>query len=106
MNDLVIRLSDSDEPPAFMDVSYTSDQDSGNSARTVLSLETVGGAIINLYIKQHWKDNQYVKVEDVTAVDIEILGGVERSELLHAMKLILEAEKVASIIQWGAQDAL
>jgi hypothetical protein len=39
-------------------------------------------------------------------VDVEIFGGVERSELLHAMKLILEAEKVASIIKWGAQDAL
>jgi hypothetical protein len=106
MNDLVIRLSDSDDPPAFMDVGYTSDQDSGNSARTVLSLEDAGGATINLYIKQRWKDNQYIKVEDVTAVDVEIFGGVERSELLHAMKLILEAEKVASIIKWGAQDAL
>lgn len=39
-------------------------------------------------------------------MDIEIFGGVERSELLHAMKLILEAEKVASIIKWGAQDAV
>lgn len=106
MSDLVIRLSDSDEPPSFMDVSYTSDQDSGNSARTVFSLSDLGGATINLYIKQRWKDNQYIKVEDVTAVDVEIFGGVERSELLHAMKLILEAEKVASIIKWGAQDAV
>jgi hypothetical protein len=26
--------------------------------------------------------------------------------LLEAMRLILEAEKVSSIIKWGAQDAL
>jgi hypothetical protein len=106
MSDLAIKLSDADDGTSFMDVGYLSDQDSGNSARTVLTFEDVGGAIINVYVTQKYGDKKVSVIESAHSVQIEIFGGVERSELLHAMKLILEAEKVASIIKWGAQDAV
>jgi hypothetical protein len=59
-----------------------------------------------VYVTQKYGDKKVSVIESAHSVQIEIFGGIERGELLEAMRLILEAEKVSSIIKWGAQDAL
>jgi hypothetical protein len=99
--DLTVRLSDLPEAegaPCFMDVGYFTDQDTGNSARTMLTLSDVGGACINLYIKEKYKKDVVVKVEHVDSITVEFYGGIERDEFLRGIQMILTAEKVAGIL--------
>ncbi len=99
--DLTIRLSDlspEEGGPAFMDVGYFTDQDSGNSAQTMLTLSDVGGAIINLYIKNKYNNDEIVKIEDVSSISVEFYGGIERDDFLRGLQMILAAEKITDIL--------
>ena len=98
--DLTVRLSDlpETETPCFMDVGYFTDQDTGNSAQTMLTLSDVGGACINLYIKEKYKRDVVVKVEHVDSITVEFYGGIERDEFLRGIQMILTAEKIAGIL--------
>jgi hypothetical protein len=99
--DLTIRLSDlspEEGGPAFMDVGYFTDQDTGNSAQTMLTLSDVGGAIINLYIKNKYNNDEIVKIEDVSSISVEFYGGIERDDFLRGLQMILAAEKITDIL--------
>lgn len=99
--DLAVRLSDLPEEegaPCFMDVGYFTDQDTGNSAQTMLTLSDVGGACINLYIKNKYKEDEVVKIEDVDSITVEFYGSIERSEFLRGLQMILAAEKITEIL--------
>jgi len=99
--DLTIRLSDlspEEGGPAFMDVGYFTDQDSGNSAQTMLTLSDAGGAIINLYIKNKYNNDEIVKIEDVSSISVEFYGGCERDDFLRGLQMILAAEKITDIL--------
>lgn len=99
--DLTIRLSDlspEEGGPAFMDVGYFTDQDSGNSAQTMLTLSDAGGAIINLYIKNKYNNDEIVKIEDVSSISVEFYGGIERDDFLRGLQMILAAEKITDIL--------
>lgn len=39
-----------------------------------------------------------VKIEDVDSITVEFYGGVERSEFLRGLQMILAAEKIAEIL--------
>ena len=100
-NDLTVRLSDL--PPeeggaSFMDVGYFTDKDTGNSAQTMLTLSDVGGAIINLYIKNKYNSEEIVKIEDVDTITVEFYGSIEREDFLRGLQMILAAEKITDIL--------
>lgn len=100
-NDLTIRLSDlspEEGGPAFMDVGYFTDQDSGNSAQTMITLSDVGGAIINLYIKNKYNAEEIVKIESVDTITVEFYGSAERDDFLRGLQMILAAEKITDIL--------
>jgi hypothetical protein len=99
--DLTIRLSDlpvEEGGANFMDVGYFTDQDTGNSAQTMLTLSDVGGAIINLYVKDKYNKEEIIKLEDISSVSVEFYGSVERDDFLRGLQMILAAEKITDIL--------
>jgi hypothetical protein len=64
----------------------------------MLTLSDVGGAIINLYIKNKYNNDEIVKIEDVSSISVEFYGGIERDDFLRGLQMILAAEKITDIL--------
>ena len=93
----------------FHDFRYTNDRDGGNSNETMFEIrnETGNGIFVEGCISEYdektrkWSSDWYAlgSGQPFEGIRIHITGGLENSEFLHMLRLILEAEEMVSIIK-------
>ena len=102
-----IKLSDKDEDSAaFHDYQYENDGVGGNREETIFSLSNVSGNGFDIslgYIRQNLKtgkwDTIWEQASEIDKVKIMFNGAIEKNSFLDMLQLILDAEKIASIIK-------
>lgn len=114
---LDISLSESGEDASiFHDLRYANDFAGGNHTETVFEIHNVAGNSIILEGYQHDQDEngKYCKtwfpITDDFGIDglrIKFRGSMENSEFLRMLELILEAEKINSMLSgYGGRHAI
>ena len=107
MNKIDVTLSATGENMGiFHDFRYTNEREGGNSSEMTFEIRNVSGNDIIARAASYAKDPQTGKTELVWGTDapfdairITIYGGIENSEFLQMLQLILEAEKMVEIIK-------
>ena len=110
MSQIDVTLSASGEDYGiFHDLRYTNDCEGGNSSRMMFEVENLSGNEIFIeggFLEQDpvtkaWRRNWYdlTRGRGLDGIRIHITGGIENSEFLQMLKLILEAEKMVEIIK-------
>lgn len=108
MSEVNVKLSDSGEHMGFHDLRYTNDRENGNQNATMFEIENVAGNEIFVEVCMSEQDKhgiwerkwyQATQGRGVDGVRIHITGGMENSEFLQMLRLILEAEKMVSIVK-------
>lgn len=80
----------------FHDLHYSNDQYGGNQNELVFEVHNISGNPIELTYKDGMGDEWVCEQAD--RVKIRIKGGIEAGEFLNMLRLILEAEKMVSIL--------
>lgn len=93
----------------FHDLRYTNDRENGNRNRMMFEIENMSGNEIFIEgcffeqdpVTKAWRRNWYdlTRGQGLDGIRIHITGGIENSEFLQMLKLILEAEKMVDIIK-------
>ena len=93
----------------FHDFRYTNDRSGGNQNEMMFEVrnETGNGIFVEGCLSEYdektrkWSSDWYdlTSGRPLDGVRIHITGGIENSEFLHMLRLILEAEKMVSIIK-------
>lgn len=109
MSAVDVQLSRSgDDEAIFHDFRYTNDHESGNSNALMFEVENLSGndIFVEYCVREQnehgvWENNWYDagRGQGLDAVRIHITGGIESSEFLRMLHLILETEKMVSIIK-------
>lgn len=80
----------------FHDLRYTNDQYGGNQNDLTFEIHNISGNPIELTYTDGMGDEWICEQAD--KVKVRIKGGIEASELLNMLRLILEAEKMVQIL--------
>jgi hypothetical protein len=110
MSAVDVTLSKSGEEfGAFHDLRYTNDNEGGNSNASMLEITNHGGNDIfveGCFLEQDphtkkWNRTWYdlTSGRGLDGIRIHITGGIENSEFLQMLRLILEAEKMVDIVK-------
>ena len=110
MSRVNVKLSDSGENAGvFHDFRYTNDNNGGNSNSSMLEITNESGNEIFVeacITEQDPVTKKWVRRwvgtaggQGLDGVRIHITGGIENSEFLQMLRLILEAEKMVEIIK-------
>lgn len=103
-----VRLSASDpDASSFYDLRYTNDREGGNHTTTVFEITNEGGNGITVETAVYATNKRTNRTELVwepaltgnDGVRITFRGSAENSEFLQMLQLILEAEKMVSVIK-------
>lgn len=108
MSEVNVKLSDAGEDEAiFHDLRYTNDNYGGNRNEMTFEIRNWSGNEIEVEYAEYMQNPVTNKTELVWATDkpsfdavrLTIRGACENSEFLRMLRLILEAEKMVSIIK-------
>jgi hypothetical protein len=107
MSEVNVRLGASGEDCAiFHDLRYANDNYGGNRNEMKLEIRNLSGNTIDVQVGRNKLNTLtgkwgYVweKIDDLDGVRIKIKGSIENSEFLQMLQLILDAEKMVSIIK-------
>ena len=107
MTKIDVKLSELGEGyGVFHDLRYSNDCYGGNQNETVFEITNQSGNAINVQIGFNEKNErtgkyqyQWKPISDLDGVRIKITGGIENSEFLQMLQLILETEKIVKIIK-------
>jgi hypothetical protein len=107
MNKVDVQLSESgDDAAIFHDLRYTNDREGGNKNEMTFEITNWSGNGIKVETAIYATNKRTQKTELVwetplesDAIRLTIRGAFENSEFLHMLRLILEAEKMVSIIK-------
>lgn len=103
-----VRLGASDDESAiFYDLQYYNDRQGGNHTETIFEITNMSGNGITVETAQYATNTRTSKTELVwetpmqynDGVRITFRGSCENSEFLQMLQLILEAEKMVSIVK-------
>jgi hypothetical protein len=107
MTKIDVKLSELGEGyGVFHDLRYTNDCYGGNQNETMFEITNQSGNTLNIefgFYEQNvqadkWEWN-WQTLRDVDGFKIKITGGIENSEFLQMLQLILETEKMVEIIK-------
>lgn len=110
MSAIDVKLSDSGENAGiFHDFRYTNDRENGNGNQSMFEISNESGNEIFVEVciteqdpkTKKWSRNWHTlaRGQGADGVRIHITGGIENSEFLQMLQVILEAEKMVDIIK-------
>lgn len=80
----------------FHDLRYTNDNYGGNQNETTFAINNISGNPLEIQLMN--EDGTYL-LENVDKLTIKIKGSIESGEFLNMLHLILETEKIVTILK-------
>lgn len=101
MSDIKVKLSESGiDTPLFHDYQYyyPASNRGANADEFVLTLENKGGNFFSVVLYDEGDRKIITRHQDVSKISIVVDGGIEHTDFINMLKLILEAHKVNSAL--------